>query len=367
MSGLAVRNLKTAELRSSYLEFAETLDKAAACQKIFRIFERTLRAESLVYKDRSELRSAFGPSFQYAAELYPIAAYQAALIGLKRPYFLIYGKRVEQGENVTQATLKLIERFRSVRDADVVTASDLLDFDAAWDAFEVSYLTRMKASIEGGKEHFRQMGKEEIDRFFERISELIPYCQLDYAAYAAAAQLPDSHILASLAKDIVTSVKTLRDRFENFSESFSVEFPVELLAEIRACQKTLEVFNRLNANPFKQKVIAAMILAARNHPELISVDSFDSQSAVLLPKLGAYYLWQTLDAKERAAYMGSANQDLKADAEVFALLVENQVDIPSVNSLELAKVLNTFAYQMHSEAAEELSQAFQIVCRLLAR
>ena len=52
---------------------------------------------------------------------------------------------------MTQATLKLVERFRSVRDADVVAASDLLDFDAAWDAFEVSYLSRMKALIEGGQ------------------------------------------------------------------------------------------------------------------------------------------------------------------------------------------------------------------------
>ena len=34
MSGLAVRNLKTEELRSSFQEFAETQDKAAACQKI---------------------------------------------------------------------------------------------------------------------------------------------------------------------------------------------------------------------------------------------------------------------------------------------------------------------------------------------
>ena len=108
-----------------------------------------------------------------------------------------------------------------------------------------------------------------------------------------------------------------------------------------------------------------MVLAAKNHPELISVDSFDADSAVLLPKLGAFYLWQMLDAEERLAYMSSANKDLEADAQVFDLLVDNPIDAPSANSLELAKVLNTFAYQMHSEAAEELSQAFQIVCRSL--
>ncbi len=362
MSGLAVNNLKTAELRSSFQEFAETQDKAAACQKIFRIFETTLRDEGSAYKDRSELRSSFAPSFHYADELYPVAAYQAALIGLKRPYFLIYGKRVEQGETVTQATLKLVERFRFIRDAEVVTAGDLLDFDATWDAFEVSYLTRMKALIEGGNESFRQLGKEEMDRFFARLAELVPYCQLDSAAYAAAAALPDSHILSSFGKDAVQSARALRDRFANFSGPFSGEFPVELLAEIRACQKTLEIFSRLHEDPFKQKVIASMILGAKNHPELISIDSFDSDSAVLLPKLGAFYLWQTLDAEERAAYMSAENNDLETDAQVLDLLIGNQVDAPSANSLALAKVLNTFAYQMHSQAAEELSQALQIVC-----
>lgn len=365
MSGLTVKNLKTAELRSSFQEFAETQDKPAACQKIFRIFERTLRDESLAYKDRSELRSSFAPSFQYEDELYPVAAYMAALIGLKRPYFLIYGKRVDQGETVTQTTLKLVERFRSVRDAEVVTPSDLLAFDAAWDAFEVAYLTRMKALIEAGKESFRQLGKEEMERFFTGLEQLVPYCPLDYSAYAAALKLPDSHILSSFGKDVVHAVKTLRDRFVNFSASFSGEFPLELLEEIRACQKTLRVFSRLHADPFKQKVIDSMILAAKNHRELISVDSFDSQSAVLLPKLGAFYLWQGLDADEKATYMGTANKDLEADGEVFNLIVENPVEAPSASSLELAKSLKTFAYQMHSEAAEELSQAFQIVCRSL--